>query len=69
VTADLLQPGDRFGTTRDAALNDPAVVEAIESIGEASRYIRLAREAGPAGHNRGGGRIRPRHTTLFWRQA
>jgi hypothetical protein len=54
VTADELAPGDTFAAART---HQALVLAEVESVGESSRYLRLA----------DGGRLRPRHTTKFWR--
>jgi hypothetical protein len=53
ITAAEVKPGDLIA---EARTHEPSLVEEIESIGQTSRYIRLA----------GGHRIRPRHTKSLW---
>jgi len=53
ITAADIAPGDRIALTRNAPLME--VVRVI-SVGAKSRYIQVV-----------GARIRPRHTTKFWR--
>lgn len=54
VTADQLEPGDRFA---DARTHPAMTLTEIQSVGESSRWLQLER----------GGRIRPRHSKRFWR--
>jgi hypothetical protein len=55
ITADQAEPGDVIAPVRDAERS--MTVTRIASIGESSRYI----------ETESGGRIRPRHTTKYWR--
>lgn len=59
VTAAELEPGDCFA---EARTHDPVRLEAIESVGPSSRWLRID---GTVGISRG--RIRPRHTKRFWK--
>jgi hypothetical protein len=55
ITAADIEPGDVIAQVRDR--ERASKVEAIESVGQSSLYIRLE----------GNERIRPRHTAKFWR--
>jgi len=61
VQADDLHPGDVFGYTREREMR----LKFVESIGASSRYLHVEVLNGAyAGSET---RIRPRHTTKFWR--
>lgn len=62
VEAKDLQPGDEFAEARTHNLYR---LESIVSIGEKSRYLEVSWER--PDRERGSGRVRPRHTTKFWR--
>lgn len=62
VRADELEPGDRFGSTRREA--DAWVLVEILAIGDSARRLSVRPLPGQSGAEN---RIRPRHSTLFWR--
>lgn len=68
VTAADLEPGDLFS---EARMHPKMTLEAIESIGAKSRWLRVSYAVSRPGETvpiqQAEARIRPRHTKRFWR--